>query len=112
MRRVTLLPTILAASLVASPAPATVGIHLDTIFGECRSRLGLGDVECSCVNDRVAASFPPLEIEYIAVRISEDMVEVERLRKVLLFGRRLSMLVEVSRIIEDCAAGAPFNNPL
>ena len=102
------------AEAAASGAAATAGTqaHLKVIVTECRGQLGLGAPECLCVSDRVVEELNPLEIEYVAARISANDAEVERLREVLRFGERMVILWKVTRSIEDCADGAPINNPL
>ena len=112
MRAAPLVSLAFVVGLTIGPAAAKLDAHLETIFGQCRTQLELGETECSCVNERVTVEFEVIEVELIAARISANMVEVERLRETLLWPQRFAVFVEVTTIIEDCANGAPIANPL
>ncbi len=75
-------------------------------------QLELGDAECQCVIDRIPDELLPIEVEYVAVRITGNDPEVERLRQVLHLGQRLGILLTATDIIQDCAGDMPIRNPL
>jgi len=92
-------------------APAIQAL-LQQIFAECRVQLELGNPECQCVIDRLPDELEPIEVEYVAVRITGNDAEVERLRQTLHLGQRLGILVTATGIIQDCAGDMPIRNPL
>lgn len=103
---------------MGQPAPAGAQQPADTeaslrqIFAECRVQLELGDAECQCVIDRLPDELQPIEIEYVAVRITGNDAEVERLRQTLHLLQRLGILATTTGIIQDCAGDMPIRNPL
>ena len=109
---------LLTAMLTVSGVPAAlaqdapVADHLALLFAECGAQLELGETECTCVVDRVESELAPIEVEYAVVRITANEPEIMRLREILPLGQRLTILFRITGIVDDCAAGAPYNNPL
>ncbi len=106
------LALLLGAQGGRAAGPSATQGHLQQIFAECRGQLELGPVECQCVIDRLPEQLEPIEIEYVAVRITGNDAEVERLRQTLHLVQRLGILVTATTIIKDCAGDMPIRNPL
>ena len=86
--------------------------HLIGLAIECERQLGLEEAKCACVVDEVRDTLLPIEIEYAAVRIAANETEITRLREILPLGQRLRILWRILEVVDDCADGAPYINPL
>ena len=102
---------IASATMAQDPAPSFAD-HLALLAVECQAQLGLDKAKCACVTDEAELNLTPIEIEYALVRISLNEPEIERLREVLPIGQRLHILFRIAGIVDQCADGAPYNNPL
>jgi hypothetical protein len=103
---------LLAGAALAQDANSPVEDYLVQLAIECESQLGLDAAKCACVTDEAAAVLIPIEIEYALVRIAENEPEIARLREVLPIGQRLRILFRIVNIVDQCADGEPYNNPL
>lgn len=103
--------TLAAGAMLSLPAQAQSDIE-QRLATRCGEQLQLGTAECACVVDRARIELEPAEVEYAVVRIEENWPEVERQRQILPLGQRLGILFRLIRIVDNCAAGAPYVNPL
>ena len=104
--------SLLAGSALAQDARSPVDDQLARLALECRSQLGLDNAKCICVTDEAASVLTPIEVEYALVRIALDEPEITRLREILPTGQRLRILFRIMSIVDQCADGEPYNNPL
>ncbi len=106
------LVTVALTGAVAAQGGPEAEQHLAQLAVECDQQLGLDTAKCACVVDDVRKELLPIEIEYAVVRIAENEAEITRLREVLPLGQRLGILFRIIGIVDDCADGAPYNNPI
>lgn len=103
---------LLAGAALAQDTTSPVDDYLAQLALECESQLGLSSTKCACVTDEAAAVLTPIEIEYALVRIALNEAEIARLREVLPIGQRLRILFRIVNIVDECADGEAYNNPL
>jgi hypothetical protein len=103
---------LLVGAALAQDAKSPVDDHLAQLALECQSQLELDTAKCTCVTDEAAEVLTPIEIEYALVRIALNEPEITRLREILPIGQRLRILFRIVNIVDQCADGEPYNNPL